>query len=310
VILYHARAKVLKETGLTQLTRAHRQAIVEAIESFRRKKPVTGEAEMGTPGSPFIEAECMDEATNSCSLAFGNVAVPLCPLECFSVMDESVPPDCDEPFWKLLRATKKFYERHSVLPHYGDCPDMEAHPDFFRRQREIYREFSKKNWEEVLADVPGEIDPKYVARFAKNVWRVGAVAYQPLPFYLDKRPVTEYWDDSSRDNFNRYSCVQVLFIAARKFLQRTGRNPGIAEEDQKAMLDDILEMGAKKIAASEAETLTAEFCRMNGTVLPSVVASLAAIVAEEATKLIIRQAKPCNGLVVYDAIHGLLVQPE
>jgi hypothetical protein len=39
-----------------------------------------------------------------------------------------------------------------VLPHYGDCPDCGALPEFLRRQKAVYRAKSVEDWKEVLSD--------------------------------------------------------------------------------------------------------------------------------------------------------------
>ena len=302
VILHQARTKLMKELNVPKLTYAHRQQLIDIVTSMRRKKQNASEIEW-----PYLEEEAFDEAIQRIALAYGSAFPPPETMDCFSVLTESVPEDNKEPFWRLTRAVHNFYTKHGVLPHYGGCPDLETSPEYYRQLRDLYAKKSKADWDEVVAEAGSDIDPEYVARYAKNVWRIGAVAYKPITEYLEQKPPAEYWDDSTREQFNRISCVQLLFIAARAFLAKHGRNPTDSEEDKAEILAAILEMGADK---EEAPKFAEEFCRFKGSSLPSVVATLAAVLAEEATKLIIKQATPARGLVVYDAIHAILTVPQ
>ena len=303
VILHQARKKLMNELGVDKLTYKDKPKLEEVINSMRRrKKSVVSETEY-----PYIDEASIDDALDNIASAFGTPFPPPDTMECFRVLKESVPEDNKEPFWRLVRGAYHFFEKHGVLPHYGQCPDMETLPEYYREHKRIYQGKSQADWEEVLAEVGNDIDPEYVQRFAKNIWRIGGVAYKPIGEYLEKKPPTEYWDDNTRTRFNQISCVQLLFIAARHFLAKHGRNPGNTESDRKELLDEILSMGAD---ATEAPKFTEEFCRYNGTTLPSVVATLTAVLAEEATKLIIQQVTPMKGLVVYDALHGLMQEPE
>jgi hypothetical protein len=84
-----------------------------------------------------------------------------------------------------------------------------------------------------------------------------------------------------------------------------GKEPGNTPQDVAEITAELAELGA---AEDRREKFAIEFCRYNGTVLPSVVASFAAVLAGEVTKLIIRLALPAKGVVVYDGLHGLLNQ--
>ena len=302
VVLHQARKKLMEELKVEKLTYQHRKQLIEVIQSMRRKKKNVSEIE-----DPYLDEASFDEAIENIALAYGSAFPPPETLDCFGVLTASVPEDNKEPFWRLTRAVYHFYQKHGALPHYGQCPDMETLPEYYRAHKDVYAKKSKADWEEVVAEAGSDIDPEYVQRYAKNVWRIGAVAYEPIAAYLEKRPPSEYWDDSTRTSFNQISCVQLLFIAARAFLAKHNRIPTNTEEDKAEILAQLLEMGADK---EEAPKFAAEFCRFKGAVLPSVVASLAAVLAEEVTKLFIQQATPARGIVLYDAIHGIMKVPE
>jgi hypothetical protein len=297
-ILNRANREVREELGVPMLTFQHRGALQMKIESYRRPKP---NPEPGT--FPFEPAECIDEAIDKIALGYGRPYPPPNPVELFALIDAgAVPADTADPFWQLARATNNFFKRHGVLPHYGDCPDCEALPEYFRRQKEVYRAKREADWAEVLADpcITVPIDPDFAKRFADNVWAISGFVYERIGAYLERRP-SPCWDPSDLDAANAVACVQLLFIAARRFLAQRGRSPGVGDEAEIEAL--ILELGAP---ADKAPAFAHEFCRYNGSVLPSVVASLAAVLAGEVTKLIIRQAIPAKGLVVYDALNGQL----
>ena len=74
------------------------------------------------------------------------------------------------------------------------------------------------NWDEVVAEAGSDIDPEHVQRYTRKVWRIGIVTYEPITSYLEKRPTSEYWYEGTRTSFTQFSCVQLLFIAARAFL--------------------------------------------------------------------------------------------
>jgi amyloid beta precursor protein binding protein 1 len=237
------------------------------------------------------------------AFCYGAPVPPIDALDTFTLLD--AVGGSDEPFWQLVRAAKNFFDRHGVLPHYGDCPDMEALPRYFRALKDIYKAKADADWAEVMADrcITAKIDPEFAARFAANVWRIGAVIYERLPVYLERRPPEQCWDPDEKTRFDQRACVQLLFVAARHFAKERGRSPGKADSEE--MCRRIVQLGAPESIAAD---FAAEFCRYDATVLPSVVASLASIMAGEVTKLIIGQAKPAPGLVVYDALHGILEQ--
>jgi hypothetical protein len=185
---------------------------------------------------------------------------------------------------------------------------MDAVTSWYREIRRVYKAKSAADLAEMLADRdavpdPSAIDPEFAERFIANIWRIGAVAYERLPVYLEKPPPTSNIFGTS--GFNERVCVQAIFIAARHFLAKHGRNPGNTEEDRAEITAEIVSLGAP---AEDAPKFVQEFCRYNGTVLPSVVASFAAVLAAEVTKLIIQQGAPAPGTVLYDGLHGVLHQ--
>jgi hypothetical protein len=299
-ILNRANRELRQELGLETLTFRQRAQLAQKIDSYRRPNPDAG------PGAfPFKPAECIDEALGQIALAYGRYFIPPNPQEVFRLFDDGiVPADTVDPFWQLARATYNFTKKHGVLPHYGDCPDCEALPEYFRQQKAVYRAKSAADWEEVLADpsITVSLDPDFVKRFRANVCGLNGFVYDRIGTYLEKKPL-ECFDPSDLDAANDVACVQLLFIAARTFRAQKGRDPQNTKEDVAELTKQLVELGAPQ---DRREKFAIEFCRYNGTVLPSVVASFAAVLAGEVTKLIIHQAVPAKGIVIYDGLNGRL----
>ena len=95
--------------------------------------------------------------------------------------------------------------------------------------------------------------------------------------------------------------TQSIFIASRLFYDKHNRHPTVSDFDQ------VLELVNQFSPPTEdLDKMIREYIRFNGTILPSVAASISSIAAQEITKTIIRQANPFPGTFVYDGIHGLI----
>jgi amyloid beta precursor protein binding protein 1 len=304
-LLILARRAVMADLGVTKLTRDHRNALLNKLKSWRRSRP-NDEGVMQL----IVEAG-FDEAEEKVLSAWGSPYVSTDTTDCFSLLESHVPASNNEPFWQLVRASKNFLDRHGVLPHYGGCPDMESTPALFKRIKDIYKAKSAADTAELLADpaITTPIDPEYAELFVKNVWRIGAVPYERIGYYLELKKElpddAEWWEPSDRTTFDRLAIVRYLFIAARHFLAKTGRIAGTESGDEADILQEVVALGGNP---EIAPAFVKEFVKYKGSVLPSVVGSLAAILAAEATKLIIQQAGPTKGIVIYDALHGLTDQ--
>ena len=305
-ILHRVRKELLKELNVDTLTSKNQMEIRAKIDSLRRMKK-----DPPPNVDPFMDEPGFDEAHDNILFLYGKPKIPILTQECFAVSDQI--GDVDEPFWHLVRATKRFYEKHGALPHYGGCPDMESSPTQYRGLKEVYAKKSDKDWEEVKEDLKSrniEIDPIIFERFRKNVWKIGGIKYQPLSESIKKTPNENgIYDDASL----RLAIVQDLFIATRNFLEKHNRSPTNTEEDCGLLLKEFDEVQTlsdecflKEQFNKERVLFVNEFCRYKGQQLPSVVATLSAMLAQEVTKIIIQQANPVKGIVIYDAIHGLL----
>ncbi|OHT15161.1 ThiF family protein [Tritrichomonas foetus] len=305
-ILHRVRTSLLKELNVETLTSKNSVDVRAKIDSFRRLKK-----DPEPNADPFMDEPGIDEAHDNIFLIYGKPRLPLLAEECFMVSD--MIGEVDEPFWQLVRATQRFYKKYAALPHYGGCPDMEASSAQYRKLKHVYLEKSEKDWAEISEDLKSrnvQIDEETFDRFRRNVWKIGGIQYKPLKETLEKLP-DEYclYDDASI----RLGIVQHLFIAVRRFIENNNRPPSNTEEDFSFLLAEIEKLKDKNVEQQlpeqfiiEREKFVREFCRYKGEVLPSVVASFAAMLAQEITKLIIKQANPVKGIVLYDAIHGLL----
>lgn len=311
-ILYKVRKEVLSELNIKELSSKNEFAIRDKINSLRRKKKNPSPEE-----DPFMQEAGFDEAQDNISLLYGKPSIPIEVSDYFQLLqdNDSIYKEGEGIlFWELMFATLRFYEKHKVLPHYGGCPDMEATSDLFRKQKNIYKEKSDEDWAEISEDLKSrgidtDSNKEIFERFKKNVWRAGGVVYQPIKEQITKLPNQNFlYDDESI----KLAIVQDLFIAARNFYEKNNRVPINTTEDVQNLLKEmedlkeIINEDIKEQFIKERELYVKEFCRYKGEAFPSVAATFAAMLAQEVTKLIIKQANPVPGIVNYDSIHAYL----
>jgi amyloid beta precursor protein binding protein 1 len=302
VLLIKARQAVMAEKGVSKLTREHCAALTEKLNQWRRCREDihTGELKQ-------LDEAGFDDAIEEILAAYGSPPLFSDTMDCLAVLD-SIPATNVDPFWQLVRATKSFVDKHGVIPHYGGCRDMNATSALFKQLKDIYQEKSRQDLAELLADpaIVTPIDAQFAARFIRDVWRIGAMPFERIGVYLERpKPENpeplEDWNVEEYAAYARLGVARALFIAARRFRGANGRDPVLS--DKAAILEQVKAIGPEW---KEAPELTEEFLRVNGNVLPSVVASLAAVLAGEVSRLIIHQGGCVNGLAIYDALHGLL----
>ncbi|KAH0795706.1 ThiF family protein [Histomonas meleagridis] len=291
-ILHQAANILKKELNTDTLTRKDMNQLREIIEKMERNS-------INEENNTMNEEECFEEAINNMNYLLNPPRIPLLTQECFELSDTI--GDVNEPFWQLVKSTQRFYQKHGVIPHYGGCPDMETTPYFYQIQKGIYHDKSDKDWNEIAEDLNNlgiNIDQETFDRFRQNVWRIGGVNYMPIEQSIELKPEM-YYDDTSR----YLAIVQLLFVAAREFVESNGRIPTNTNEDKEWLINKMKDLSAPE---EDSDKFVAEFCRAKGEVLPSVVASFAAILAEEITKIIIHQAHPVKSVVVFDGVHSIL----
>ena len=293
-ILYKASKQLKEKLKLQKLSFKESSLLRKEIESMERN-------DIDETQGLINKEECFEEALDNIPQAF-NEEIPILTKDCFEFSDSI--GEFDEPFWQLVRSTQRFYNKHGVIPHYGGCPDMETTPAFYQKQKSIYIEKSKKDWLEIAEDLKERnitIDETIFERFKKNVWRIGGVKYLPIRESILLKPDFEsIYDDSSK----YLAIVQLLFIGSREFIEKYNRFPVNTDEDKQVMIEMVKNLGAPNEKITEM--FVEEFCRTKGDILPSVVASFSAILAEEITKIIIHQAHTVSSVVVFDGVHSIL----
>jgi amyloid beta precursor protein binding protein 1 len=299
VLLIKLRKELFAELGVEKLTSQHKPALLAKLSSWRRSRP---DPETGEPKE--ITEAGFDDATDNLLMAYGFPPSFSDTTECLAVVD-SIPASNTDPFWQLARATKAFVAKHGTIPHYGGCPDMNATPALFKQLKDLYREKSSADLAELLADpaIVTPIDPQFAARFIRNVWRIAAFRFERIGVYLErpKPPNPEQlgdWNVGEYSAYARLGVARAMFIAARRFLGAHGRNPALADKEE--LLQMVVDIGPEW---KEAPGLAEEFLRVDGHVLPSVVAALAAVLARQVSRLLIHQGGTVNGLAIYDAAH-------
>ena len=284
VLLYHARKRIFqKHPELHELNFQHLPLLLEQLKLMERSIEQENDSEAKT----FAAANGLDlrKMPNAVEALFST--------------EEKYPQD--DIFWKLVRASKQFYQEHGVIPHYGGCPDIESSSILFNKLKSLYQQKYEEDCQELAKLVP-EADISFVRKFVKNIRKLTACAYPPLSVSLEKKALLINGDYNSTKRGNLIT--QNMFIVARKFKTEKGRDPIANDFDE--FLDDMKSFNLD-VDEHTLEDFVHEFLRFNGTVLPSVAASIASIAAQEITKVIIMQATPCGPIVVYDAIHGQIL---
>lgn len=80
-------------------------------------------------------------------------------------------PDQDKPFYKLVRALKKFTDEHGALPITSGLPDMKASTGAYVELQKMYRRraaFEKEKFESLLGSDREGVTEDMVDAFLKN----------------------------------------------------------------------------------------------------------------------------------------------
>ena len=281
VILNRAAKKYMEEKHIDKLSYDDECGLIDMINRISKE----------TPGRIEIAFE---EARNKVKFILREENIPNSIRECKEISDKV--GEVHEPFWEMFRATERFCKKHGVAPHYGGCPDMNTTSDFYNQLKEIYKNKSKEDWNEVRKDLEEHgvnIDDKLFDRFRRCILSINGYQYSPVSEMIDRFSLSFY----SEETFCLRT-VQLLLIIAREFYDETNKLPMKGDKDK--LLQMMCEKGADK---SKVEKFVEEFCRYEGGYIPSVAGSLAAVLSEEITKIIIHQVCPTTGIVIYDGIH-------
>ena len=137
------------------------------------------------------------------------------------------------------------------------------------------------------------IDEVILSRLLKNVWRISAINYKPIETYLLQRP---------KPDANEYaiSSVQVCLLALRSFVEKHDRQPN--ESDNQEIEQIANELSGGNVDQTELSNYLKQLFVSKGEVLPSVVATISAIAAQEVTKIIIQQSQPIKGFFIYNGL--------
>lgn len=220
---------------------------------------------------------------------------PTATLDVFAMLPEI--GDVQTPFWQIVRACKTFYDRHGVIPHYGGCPDIETSTAYYQQMRNIYQKKGEADKEEIRSILREQgvtnIDEVILSRLLKNVWRISAINYKPIETYLLQTP---------KPGANEYaiSSVQVCLLALRSFVEKHDRQPN--ESDNQEIEQIANELSGGNVDQAELSNYLKQLFVSKGEVLPSVVATISAIAAQEVTKIIIQQSQPIKGFFIYNGL--------
>ena len=278
VPLYWARQQYIKKTNETKISFAKAGELNKILTAF----------------DPNDELETISQAISNSMYGCDPIGLPPNLTQCFDKCD-SMP---DEPFWKVVRAARDMYKEEGVPPHYGGIPDIECGSNEFQKLQEIYKHKGEEDAKRLVERCP-DVDPEFVKKYAKYSWKSIGMVYQSVNESIN----TKYQGYPYEPKNFAIQILQSIFIASRVFVGKHNRVPTIGDEDEMFNLtkDQIPDANMDLV-----KKYIAEFCRFKGELLPSVAATLAAISAQEITKVIIRQATPMKGILIYDGVHGYL----
>ena len=282
VPLYWARQKYLEKSKDTKVTFAKLNEVKQILTDF----------------DPQDELAVIDDAKAHIISASDPIGLPPNMTQCFDKCD-NMP---DEPFWKVVRAARDMWKEEGIPPHYGGCPDIECGSKQFQEIKDIYRLKGEEDAKRLCEKVP-DVDPEFVKHYSKTAWRSVGMVYKPIS-ELTMLPYNGY---PFEKNEFAIQILQGLFVASRVFVGKHNRVPTLGDEAE------LLALAKEQKTGDNTELLekyVQEFCRFKGELLPSVAATLAAIAAQELTKVIIKQATPMKGIVIYDGIHGYIGGPQ
>ena len=250
---------------------------------------------MGHPDENDLLETNVEEAIDKARLALVHPMVPINLREAFETVDKF--PE-DDPFWKVIRAAKKFTEETGNIPHYGGISDFASSSSNFAELRRLYKEKCEQDWATIKAQNP-DLNDKVIEKVKHVIWKCSGVLYPPIKDLINAKNELIY-DDNTR----RAAQTQLLFIAAREFYNHHNHYPTGDSVDE--MMSIMKSLNAPE---EELHSFVVDFCRFDGNLLPSVAATLGALAAQEITKIIVKKMHPVRGIVIYDAAHGIIVSP-
>ena len=279
IILYHARKRLLNKEGINKISSLNKKLLIEEIKLMMRSDD---------------EQSCLD-AIENCSLAYDIQYPPINISEAFQICDQFNENDS---FWNVIKECRKFYELNGFIPHHGNIPDIESYPKYFKKLKEIYRNKSENDWNQIKNNCKN-IDINIINRLQKNLWRSGGILYKSIKELIQIEPnINLIFDENSK----YLAIIQNLFICIREFKELFNRE--IKIDDENELLNLMKNHNYNNI--EEIIPFIEEICKYEGNVYPSVAATLSSLAAQEITKLIIYQASPIKGFLIYDAIHQIM----
>lgn len=270
VILYNARKNALQRLGKGRLEFRDKGIIIEEIRKLARD-----------PEEPWVD--------KACGSTFSIVDTDPVSFQIKSVFaDADNYPD--EDFWKVIKAARTFTEREGVPPHDGVLEDMECSTEVFKAMRAVYQaKFEADN--SALRELCPDVDPALVTRIQKCLFRCGGISYPSVASQVE-----ECGQPMGLPQIKNAIAVRSLFAGLRRFKEENGREATLEDKDELEKVTPVCELRSEYVR---------EGARFAGNILPSIAATMAAVAAQEITKIIIRKATPVTGTLVYDGIHGV-----
>ena len=262
---------------------------------------------------PLIEEEVFEEINNNClySIATQPYKLPSNVEILFQKLDEIKEQNVyqDSPYWPIFFAIREFYNRHSVLPHFGILKDFTAAPDLYQNLKHIYKQKSFEDESEINSIILEQndgltIDPIFIHRVVLAVNRIDFVIFKPLSNILGLEKEGQLEECFTEEEIEKVHCEEILrrlFAASRIFKDKYKRDPGSLLTEWKKDESSIIEILGNLDGFNEELVLkyTEAFCHMKGLLISPVSSVIAGIASQEVIKIASNNSTPLkDGLFI------------
>ncbi|PFH49613.1 hypothetical protein AMATHDRAFT_4765 [Amanita thiersii Skay4041] len=285
--------------GLPPQTYPEKQAFKAKISSMKRK----------------FDEENVEEAESQAYRCWTTSAVPSEISALLSDPRLSQPALSLPPFFRLLKALKKFTERHDILPLTSTLPDMKANTEEYVKLQRMYKNRAaeeKAEIREILVEDGGAegVDDVLIDQFVKNAHRLKILngrKWGTLEKEKDGERIINALESSPKQAATHFGLSALQRVLSKRGntnqSQRQGQlqPPKITIEELTAEAQALLPSGAS-LPETEWNEVAGELVRAPTADLPNSAAFLGGLVAQEVIKMITKQYVPVDGICVIDLI--------
>ncbi|KAH9476223.1 NEDD8-activating enzyme E1 regulatory subunit [Psilocybe cubensis] len=250
------------------------------------------------------DEENFEEAEAQAYRAWTKTVVPSETRALFDDAKVISPSSVEAPFYKLVRALKKFVEGSGALPLTSTLPDMKASTSAYIDLQKLYKtraEEEKEVFRGCLSEACGgdikAIGEDMIDAFVKNSHALKLLRGKRWAALDEDHEALVLATQTSSKQLAVHLALSALsnFLAKSKTSGQTLSAEALTAEAQK-LLPDGTEL------PEEFEDCVGEVVRSPTAELPNTAALLGGLVAQEAIKMITRQYVPINGYCIVDLV--------